>query len=865
MKVHKPDTLSLLFRCLVTPRQPVAVLSALAGFRFGEQGMGALVPEAELWAAAAKRLGAEQPLDLCLPKPSAEYLVYGSCHAPELVQGLRVRASVHGREKTLHVVGDRRWRQGRPTEPRPFRSMSLGWENAYGGPGFPRNPKGKGRGAGPDGPRELPNILLEGEALESPDQEATPAGFGGIPFSWPQRADKLGTYDAAWLRDRWPYYPGDTRLEYACAAPADQRLPGFLRGDERCVLERMHPEKPRQEFALPAVQARVFLERQEKSAASFFEVLLKLDTLFLFPEDELGVLLFRGFSPVGDEELDDVLHCAADLEPLDRESRPESYYRAKLSPPAQAPAAKPAPPPPAAPAPPAPEPPPAGELDPAARDLESLTRDIETRLDQVLAGQGLGRADAERMLAKASGAKKPVTMDDLLEEPWLSGEDAAPEEMLDALASHVAEMEAGARKALMDSGMSLEQAQELIAGKQVSFSPEDLSDVMRRIEAHPTLPDQDKSAVLANLAVVENSLGQLDELAPPDSPPDEEKPPEPEPPVAAGPGDGAEAAAMHARGESLADYDMRGFDFSGRDLAGAVFASANLDGADFTSARLAKADFTEAGLLGARLAKADCAGAVFRQARAAGADFTKAVLREADLSEADMSRAGLAGAVLDAARLDHVLLESAGLSGASLKGARGWGASFLKADLSGAGLDSAELPEADFTQADLSQARMSGLRAAKIRLGEARCEGCDLRGAVIPQARGDEGTSLAGSDISGADLRHARLERANLAGARLAQARLDGADLARVDCSGADFAKASLKRAVLHKAGLQNVDARLANLFKASLRMADARGAVFRGANLFGADLYKARLSSADLEDANLKRTVLRMEALHEF
>jgi uncharacterized protein YjbI with pentapeptide repeats/antitoxin component of RelBE/YafQ-DinJ toxin-antitoxin module len=873
MKVHKPGQLSLLFKTVVTPRWPVVFVSALAGFRFGGRGLDGLIQEGEMWPLAMARLNEDEPLDLGFPKPSAEFLVYGECCAPQPVQGMRVRASVAGKTKSLRVHGDRRWVRGAPSEPKPFTSMNLGWENAYGGPGYERNPKGKGFAAAPDGSRPLPNILPEGVTMTSPDQKAQEAGFGGVPFFWPQRIQYMGKYDAAWLRERWPYYPGESSLKFMYAAQEDQRFAGFLRGDEPCVVENMHPAKPRQEFHLPGVRARAFLQLTVRGRAEFRELAMHLDTVWLFPAEETGIVLFRGVCPVADEELDDVAHCVAGLESLDQTPEPVSFYEAMLAPLEEPGMVAPPPPAPQAESPsaPPPEPWPSAET-PEVRELERVSQEIQQHADKILVEHGLTMDDVERKLAEASGKKKPQTFDDLMgamdgrfsPEPSL-------EELVKRLESQVAEIEAEAKKALAARGMTLEDAEKLIAEKQASFKPEDLASVVDRIKANPELPAKDKAEILANLATLQESLAGLETLAPAGpgpaaeaSEPESEPEPKPSPSGRIGPKDGAEAADMHARGESLAGFDLRGFDFSNRDLSGADFSSANLDGADFFSAKLAKANFTNAGLLEAKFAKADCKGALFREARMIKADFAKADLSGADVSSADLTRAQLPAAKLEAARLDKAVFERADLAGASLKGAGGREADFFNADLSAANFSGADFPGVDFSQAILSKARLSKLRAPGARFGGAACAECDLREAALPGVRADQGTSLSGADLSGADLSGARMERADLSGAKLFKALLDGADLARTNCAGTKFAGASLKNATLHKANLQGADLSRANLFKASLRMADASRASFRASNLYGVDLYKSKLSGADMEGANLKRTLLRLEGLHE-
>lgn len=860
MKVRKPDNLSLLFRTLVFPEEPpTLVVSAFAGFRFGARGEAEILPEGDVWAAAMAHLADEEVLDLGFPKASAEFLAYGSCHADKPVQEMVARVIVSGKGKSLLVVGDRRLARGRQTAAKLFKSMRIGWENAFGGPGYEKNPLGKGYVPVGGDPGELPNILHFGASPKAV-REAEPAGFSGVPSHWPQRRQYMGSFDAVWLRERWPYLPGNAREEFYFAAPPDQRLPAYLAGSESVIVENMHPGKARQEFKLPGVRARVFLNMENDPAMSLSEVALHLDTLFLFPEEELGLLLFRGARRVRDLERDDVLWCAAGLENLDATPRPLSWYEALLAaPPAEEPAApEPPPPPPPAPAPP-PAPPPAEH--PAVAEMKTVAADIDKEVDKLLAGQGITRAQVEQKLAESEES-------DLLGQG--AGEAVDPKTALKNLESAVNNLESEVHKSLADQGVSLKDAEAYLAQKQAEAPEFGLKEIAAQVKESSVFPEEAKTELLAGISAAEGLEAQLKALSAKagEAPPErkvEEKPEEPEPPKPApvGPKDAAEALERRKRGESLAGYDMSGFDFSGMDLSGANFSQAVLDGAKFSGAKLSFADFSLAGLAEADFSSTDCSGANFRSVRASKTNFTGAEMDRADLTQADASGAVFLEARLDKARLDGALFESCVLTGASLREVRGIKVKFLKTRLDKAVLEDAELEGADFEGSDLSGAMMARCKGRKARFGGAACEGCDLRGADLRSARADEQTSLAKADLSGANLTEAKLGRAQLPGANLSGAALTKASLDRADCSSVDFTGASMQHIRLHKANLQYAILTRANLFKANLRMANAAKTNFRQANLYGAEIFKAVLSDADLSGANLKRTLLKLESLN--
>lgn len=328
MKTIKPQKLGLLHRVLEDGGDCYLVVTILAFFSLGPPG--ALLSEVDLWKFVAAELGKDAVLDMGMPKPRGELLISGRAHPPSgRATACAVRVQLGAVDKTLYAIGDRTFQRGVPTEPVPFTEMPIVWERAFGGPGFALNPVGKGAqpiqtDAGEIHP--LPNIELPGQLITSPDDRPAPAGFGPIDLLWPQRYAKIGTYDAAWLKERFPGFAEDTDLGMFNAAPEDQQIQGFFQGDERMVLENLHPTKPRIEAALPGIATRAFLNRKTGEGEVFGEVAMHLETVHLFPHAERGVLLFRGVALVDEDDAADVLQIVIGAETLG-EPRPAEHYR----------------------------------------------------------------------------------------------------------------------------------------------------------------------------------------------------------------------------------------------------------------------------------------------------------------------------------------------------------------------------------------------------------------------------------------------------------------------------------------------------------------------------------------------------------
>src|SRR5262249_23801686 len=142
-----------------------------------------------------------------------------------------VRVQLDTIDKTLYVVGNRRFTTAGMTEPESFTEMPLTWRYAFGGEGFALNPLGKGFASieeGGERTHPLPNIEHPDHLIQSPKDKPSPAGFGSYDPTWPQRFSKVGTYDEAWYKERFPGYAKDMDWSYFNTAPPDQQIEGYF-------------------------------------------------------------------------------------------------------------------------------------------------------------------------------------------------------------------------------------------------------------------------------------------------------------------------------------------------------------------------------------------------------------------------------------------------------------------------------------------------------------------------------------------------------------------------------------------------------------------------------------------------------------
>jgi len=249
--------------------------------------------------------------DLVPTKVNTDVLLAGNAYAPnhQAVNALDVFMRVGPIEKSLRVVGDRYWLQtalmGKlvASDPAPFTEMPMVYENAFGGINkqsgdiCPSNPVGKGI-IGKKAKAKtivgvaLPNIENPYQLINGHKDQPDPVGFGPIGKGWSPRLSLLGTYNEKWEKERSPLWPEDFSVAFFNAAPQDQQVPGFLKGDEPVYLKHLNANGDLA-FNLPGDHPNVSVVKKANSAQSN-AIEMRLDTLTLLPNDNKFVQLWRG-------------------------------------------------------------------------------------------------------------------------------------------------------------------------------------------------------------------------------------------------------------------------------------------------------------------------------------------------------------------------------------------------------------------------------------------------------------------------------------------------------------------------------------------------------------------------------------------
>jgi hypothetical protein len=242
-------------------------------------------------------------------KPRADVLCVGKAHAPRgrPVTELEVHLAIGPVKKTIRVIGDRVWERAlaglshRIGAPAPFVTMPVSYDRAFGGKDagkpegfrfYEANRVGRGytRSNGALAGLALPNLEDPADPVRHARSRPAPVSFGPVGRTWEPRVRCAGTYSQRWLKTQAPALPDDFDLGFYNCAPADQQIPGYLRGDEELVVRHMHPQHAEFRGRLPGVRVRAFVERR----GGLNEVPMNLDTAWIDMEALTLALVWRG-------------------------------------------------------------------------------------------------------------------------------------------------------------------------------------------------------------------------------------------------------------------------------------------------------------------------------------------------------------------------------------------------------------------------------------------------------------------------------------------------------------------------------------------------------------------------------------------
>lgn len=858
MRIFKSLKQGLLYRTYPEGNKFYLVSTLLSFFSFST-GTADIIPEIDGWKFLETVFDQGEMFDIGMPKSRGEMLVTGSFFAREgkpLPVG-RVKIKIATIEKELAVFGDRIWQKSDSalwsiSRPEPIGSIPVSYKFSFGGLGFPKNPLGRGRVSSLDkvGGRKqyLPNLEYPDHLISAPSDSRDPAGFGPLDLMWEQRFSKTGTYDEKWLHSSFPGHAVDMDKLFYNTAPEDQQIVGFFKGDECFQIENMHPAKSVIKANLPRIRGRCFVNQRVDDETIFQEVKTNLDTVWLFPAEEIGVLLFRGVHEVYDPDAEDVLQQLIAYEAMEDNKRPLSHYKTSLNQRLnkdisqyhmfnEAPLI------------------PEGAKSGFVELLEH-GGDKGAKKDSILAANLKVRSDRVKEEAKKNLESLGIDPESYFREE--SGD--VPELDLENVEHFIEQLEELKKKAELEKI----QAEQTVAKRMAShgFDFYQLKKESETIGGRPDLSIEEKVTLLQETGLsdpeVEKKLYESQEKM--DQTYREFGHHFPAAAVTS-----AEEAQQKRRlvilgiekRSSFVGIDLTGADLSDLDLQGVDFSNSFMEGVDLTGSDLSKSN-----LSGSALMRSTLNGTKFDSAIMKATNFGHVICEKVRFSNADMSNSIFYEARIENSRIENCTLEEAEFSHAVISNSTIYGSifnrsrfmesrfeevSFRKAECKETIFLNVLWKDVDFTETNLTAAICVGVNGAgtvfqKANLtnlrtaGETSFAGCDFKNAILVEATLRD-INCSEADFSGADISHADFGKCNLQDANLFSATAKGTQFVKANLTSANMTGINLCEGSLQKACLYETDLHVSNLYGV-----DFIEAKFRNTNITGANRKKAFL-----------------------
>lgn len=892
MKITKPDDVLILQGYHARGGKP-ALMVTLA---YVIDADGTHMSEQDVWPWLLTHFS-DEPFDAGFKKDRGVFGVAGAAYAParKPVQAMSVQASVGSLHKTLHVHGDRFWDHGMAgwqiSPATNFTSMPVTLSRAFGGSDYAENPYGTGHfeGSEPVQGLPLPNIELPDDPIVSITDRPAVATFSVLHASAPSRMKWVGQVDSRWERERFPWLPDDTDPRWFDGVPSDQGHNAYWQGSEAWSVQGMHATQNDVSGRLPGLRPRLLVRAQrddkhvQHSGTSFWpddersqlnteqpgpatEAILDLDTVWLFPNEQRVMVMYRAAVAVAREDAADIVALGVFTElasdtPLTTAQWDQHWQEQDDGMDADAIALD------------VPEP---EQDDPELAQIradhqattqewaDQIQQDIQDSLDQGAreANQAIGRM--EKDLASAGNLDLPR-----IEAPRIAALPAVIADDTSAMSAD--EFEAYIKadiQASLDEGEAAMEAAVRDVAKQTDMDPDDLMEQVQAARQNASLaddktllehldqidmPDDVRDEVMGKARVFQGEMddvqAQLDAaFGVPVAVPgqamsnmslpkgiaglggsesavqaDAEGP-------AMGAGEGGRSVsnvltvvdvqACAAAGQSMADMELTDLDLTGIDLGSVDFTAAIITDCDFSDAVLHNATFDRAAIRGCVFAKAD--------------------LAESSWNETDIENTSFTSARLEQARLTHATFT---------------GCQFDHADFSDAVLDNSSLGESTFDGARFVRASL-----AVTTLASCRGKTVDFTGGQMAGLRIDSTSDFTQGCFVQADLRGSSLQDTCFADANFNQADLSDAFVSGCDLSGTTGWRTLALRTDFKNSSFHNARWIAANMFEASFDHAVLENLDLSGSNLYAIETRTAVVHGVQVQGALLSRTRLLQE-----
>ncbi|MBI5896137.1 MAG: DUF2169 domain-containing protein [Desulfobacterales bacterium] len=276
--------------------------------------------------------GVHYESDIAPFKPRADIVLRATAQAPngKPAPVVSVGIKVGSMEKRLAVFGERYWnhagvlsRSYAMTAPKPFLRRPIVYRDAFGGldaitgeycaenlvgTGL-YSPKTKRNLAG----KPLPCIEDPRCLIRNLEDRPQPVGFGFYHRAWRPRAAYAGTYDAVWRKQRSPLPPEDFDARFYNGAHPDLQADGYLKAGEPVTLLNLTPEGEVRFNLADVTPACVIQRRTENGKPKSEKPAMRLDTLFMEPDEKRYCLVWRAALPLGDASAAEIDRVSIDI------------------------------------------------------------------------------------------------------------------------------------------------------------------------------------------------------------------------------------------------------------------------------------------------------------------------------------------------------------------------------------------------------------------------------------------------------------------------------------------------------------------------------------------------------------------------
>ncbi|MEE3507417.1 MULTISPECIES: DUF2169 family type VI secretion system accessory protein [unclassified Pseudomonas] len=783
-----------------------------------------------------------KPFDHGLKKSVGTFAVHGLAFSLNEKQrdGMAVRVRIGSCDKTLHVFPSRVWRReltgwsGVATA--RLDAVALDFEHAFGGAGFSDNPDGVGYVDEPDriAGSALAQIEYPLPGLRSPLERLPLASFLPLPPQCSERRSFIGTVDERWQADGAPWLPADTDVRWFNEVAEDQCHNQYWRGDEAWSVIGMHARFPELTGTLPGLRPRLFVEHAD-SALNITEVLLDLDTVWLFPNEEYQLLLYRAQLPLHETDAQDIAALGVGCERRNDPILSKEEWVDKLWPQA--------------------------EVEPLQAAMVSLPVDDEVILSALEADANIIYAEVANMHQQGIESAKKIAS--RLGHPFDPSQyppparpgfaaairrgEIAPVPIFDAVALE-ADLRASVAAELERAHLYVEQiakrmnrsaesiygqaasADSTAAGQQFNafsmvsrlpLSTAKKAEYQAKIEEGLTQAKSVEAEITRAIAEMTSQLTGGTEYLP------EVLSTLPAVSWTRELLEAAHSASQSLIGQRFLDIDLSGVDMSGAVLSGVYFERCQLKDAKLNGAAMNDGVFIDCDLTRVNMCEAHLKGAFFQHCNIDDAKFSGARISELYATGCSLLRTQFTAAILPQAQfvdcaLDNADFTRAGLAGASFHTCTLTAVSAVEADLSKSSLHACAVDCLQVSGADLEQASWSQVTGTAV----------DAKAVKAANFRLDQSCQLSGICLDAAQLQRASFQGVNLRGASLKGT--------------------TLKKALISRCDLRDSDGYHLNAVQADFTGSDLRQVRWQGANLMEARLRKVQLDAADLTGSNL-------------